>query len=177
MAPNYFLRYRLSKQHRPGELGTRYGTVTFTLTQVGFFPGGNGTRRCSRVAWSLLLAALGGAMMALGLADGRQGVAADFGPEQPTCVDTLNRADDFQEASHWSDACATDGEQPRTENSYESYAPCKDETAATGTEEDQFESRYGNQENADDEYDEYESNYGYKYEDASTGESDEAVED
>ena len=62
--------------------------------------------KCSRVVLSLLLAALGGAVIALGLAGGQKGVAADIGPEQPPYVDTLERAGEIE--GH--DAYATDDE-------------------------------------------------------------------
>ena len=67
---------------------------------------------CSRVAFSLPLAVLAAAVIALGPADGRVGVAADLGLEQSTHTDTLEGAAHCQDAADWRQHDSTGGEQP-----------------------------------------------------------------
>ena len=59
--------------------------------------------RCSRVALSLLLAVLGGAVLALTPTDGRRGVAADIGSTPPANLNSAKEVDNYQGAYDWGD--------------------------------------------------------------------------
>ena len=95
--------------------------------------------RCSRITLSLLLAVLGGAAIALGPAHGPRGMAADYGLQQPYCVDTLHRADESENATDGRDQNATNGEQPWTTDYCESHSAYMDGTPAAATQEDHYE--------------------------------------
>ena len=64
--------------------------------------------KCSRVALSLLMAALGGAVIALGPSEGRGTSAADFGPQPPPCMDSLGYENQYQGATDWRDIETTE---------------------------------------------------------------------
>ncbi len=64
--------------------------------------------KCSRVALSLLMAAFGGAVIALGPTEGRGTSAADFGPQPPPCMDSLGYENQYQGATDWRDIDAAE---------------------------------------------------------------------
>ena len=106
--------------------------------------------RCSRVALSLMLAVLGGAVIALGISDGRKGVAGGIGPVEPPYMESSNRANHLQSATDWCNNDATDGEVSSTDGEDACNTICQEGIAETATQDDEYE--YGN---------EY-AEYGYK---------------
>jgi hypothetical protein len=85
--------------------------------------------KCSRVALSLLMAAFGGAVIALGPMEGRGTSAADFGPQPPPCMDSLGYENQYQGATDWRDMepyygeyrQEEQGESASTHEAYRSY--------------------------------------------------------
>ena len=67
--------------------------------------------RCSRVAFPVLMAVLGGVVLALGPATGRRAVANECGPEPPPYMDNLGHADELNSATDRHDDDASQGSQ------------------------------------------------------------------
>jgi len=117
--------------------------------------------RCSRVALSLLLALFGGAVIALGPADGQQGVAADISPEQASYTDTWERADQGQGMADPQDDFAMDSEETWTNDPCHSDAVCEEGASAAYWQDDQFEYAYDDKEDAEEETEEDKDTYDY----------------
>ena len=152
--------------------------------------------RCSRVALSLLLAVLGGAVIALGPADSRKGMAADTGEQSPGYVETSDWADQNEVTTDWCDDHATDGGEPETDTIEPASTDAElasDELASDEGKQDECDYGYYDDEYTYEydgyEYDGYGDKYGYDettysddesyaydYEDAYTAKSDEYAE-
>jgi hypothetical protein len=96
--------------------------------------------KCSRVAFSLLLAVFGTAAIAFGPAGGQAGLAADLGLEQSPHNDTLQGACHSQDVADWRKADSTDGQQPWTTACYPSDSVSDNSPPVGDAEESQSES-------------------------------------
>jgi len=134
--------------------------------------------KCTRIARSLLLAVLVGALVALGPADGRAGEAADFEPAQTPCprdqdeygygceyYDCYEYAEDGYQPAAVDEAYAC---QPGTVNNDEPLAQTPEDESyqwdCDYTDYEPYTAEDDNQEYADDAYDyDYEDDYSYDY--------------
>ena len=80
--------------------------------------------KCSRVALSLLLAALMGISIALGTVNGQRGVAADLGCEQPASSDSTDQATRQEDTN---DQLTTDQEEPWADQCCKWEADCQED--------------------------------------------------